>query len=292
MVYTLENEKITAKISDFGAELISVVRKEDGCEYIWQADARYWGRHAPWLFPICSHFYEDTYTYRGKTYHMGSHGFARQSTFTAEQKSEVSLDMTLLSSDQTKAVYPFDFALTIHYTLEGETLRACMDIRNEGQQIMPVAPGGHPGFNVPLDGKGAYEDWYLEFEQPCDPDEMILTDTLYNSGIKRAYPLRDGNKMDLRHSMFVIDGVFLANVSTTVSLRSSCSDRFVTMKHPQMPYLGIWSKPKSDAPYVCIEPWRGLPSYDGSVEDLETRNDMFRLQPGEQRQVSFEFIFG
>ena len=35
MIHTLENEFLTVKISDLGAELKSAVCRADGCEYLW-----------------------------------------------------------------------------------------------------------------------------------------------------------------------------------------------------------------------------------------------------------------
>lgn len=292
MIYTLHNDVITAKITDVGAEMLSVVRNEDGCEYIWQGDPTYWKGHAPWLFPICSHLYEDRYTYGGKTYHMGTHGFARHMTFEAVRVEDTVLSLRLCSSEKTKESFPFDFSLTITYTLVGETLHALMDVENTGDQLLPIAPGAHPGFNVPLGGKGSYDDYYLEFAKPCDPDELVLTEAVFNSGRKIARPLREGKYLDLSHSLFVIDGIFLDNVTDTVTLRSDKSERYVTMYQPDTPYLGLWSIPQSDAPYVCIEPWCGLPSYDGVIDDLATRNDTHRVLCGEHRQFRFDILFG
>ena len=56
---------------------------------------------------------------------------------------------------------------------------------------------------------------------------------------------------------------------------------------PQMAYLGLWHWPRTDAPYVCIEPWTSLPAYDGRVDDLETKEDMFELSP----LASYELIW-
>ena len=54
----------------------------------------------------------------------------------------------------------------------------------------------------------------------------------------------------------------------------------VTVEVPDaMKYLGIWHAPKKEAPYVCIEPWTSLPAYDGKVDDLATKRDMFELSP-------------
>jgi galactose mutarotase-like enzyme len=59
-----------------------------------------------------------------------------------------------------------------------------------------------------------------------------------------------------------------------------------------MPYLGIWHKPRTEAPYVCIEPWCGLPGFDGVTEDMETKHDMFRIEPGATQTAEFSMIFG
>ena len=56
--------------------------------------------------------------------------------------------------------------------------------------------------------------------------------------------------------------------------------RAVTVAHPQMPYLGIWHMPHTDAPYVCIEPWSSLPSRQDVVEELSCKSDLIHLAPG------------
>ena len=78
MIYTLKNDKLTVGISPVGAQVASAI-SPDGCEYIWQADPAFWGKHGPVLFPICSSLFEGKYTYKGKTYEMGKHGFAKLS---------------------------------------------------------------------------------------------------------------------------------------------------------------------------------------------------------------------
>ena len=37
--------------------------------------------------------------------------------------------------------------------------------------------------------------------------------------------------------------------------------------------------PKTDAPYICLEPWTSLPSRQDVVEDLEKQPDLIRLEP-------------
>ena len=47
MRYTLENEYLLVEADENGAELTSIRSKKDFTEYLWQADERYWRRHAP-----------------------------------------------------------------------------------------------------------------------------------------------------------------------------------------------------------------------------------------------------
>lgn len=50
MNYTLKNDHLNVVVDTFGAEIHSI--QHDDIEYLWQADAKFWGRHAPVLFPI------------------------------------------------------------------------------------------------------------------------------------------------------------------------------------------------------------------------------------------------
>ena len=46
----INNDKLAVIINEKGAELQSM--RLNGNEYLWQADAAYWGKHSPVLFPI------------------------------------------------------------------------------------------------------------------------------------------------------------------------------------------------------------------------------------------------
>ena len=282
MIYTLKNEKTTAKINGKGAELISLCA--NGCEYLWQGDPTHWGEHAPWLFPICSHLWEESYTYRGKRYELHSRSFTHSTEFTAKAVSDTEVVLELASNEATKTSYPFDFTFTVAYRLCENRLALDVTVKNTGDDVLPFSFGAHPGFNLPLTGESRYEDWYLEFGKECSPDEILLTENVYLDGRRVAYPLREGRKLDISHGLFTLDGRFFARTDDQVTLKSDQCARSVTIDFPNTPYLGIWSRPDAKAPLLCIEPWHGLPSYDGIVDDIEQKNDMYRLQPGSSKQ--------
>ena len=72
---TLSNSILTVQIAEHGAELQSI--KKDGKEYLWQGDAKFWGRRSPVLFPIVGRVWNNKYRHAGNTYEIGQHGFAR-----------------------------------------------------------------------------------------------------------------------------------------------------------------------------------------------------------------------
>lgn len=69
---------------------------------MWQADPEIWGRHAPVLFPVVGRLKDDQYTYDGKIYHMGQHGFARDAQFTVEEQDDKHIVFLLTSNEDTK----------------------------------------------------------------------------------------------------------------------------------------------------------------------------------------------
>ena len=66
-----------------------------------------------------------------------------------------------------------------------------------------------------------------------------------------------------------------------VRLESDKTKKSVTVKFPNMPFVGFWHAVKTDAPYVCIEPWENLPSVDGKVEKLTDKRNIGSLGAGE-----------
>ena len=290
MLFTLKSKELTVTLNDLGAEIVSAKCAED-CEYMWQGDPEYWAGRAPILFPICGRLFGGHYTYEGKEYEMNIHGFARHSTFEAKQTDDCNITFTLYSSEETKKIYPFDFELTVKYALCGNKLSSSITVKNTSDKVLPAAIGLHPGFNVPLDS-GNFEDWYLEFDKTCSPDELVFTDTCFMTGKKKAYPLVDGKILPLRHSLFDIDAIFLSNTDNKVTLRSDKSDRYINFSFPEFRYLGVWHKPRTQAPYVCIEPWCGLPTFDGEIDDFSQKCDMFRLIPNDTKTLDYSIIFG
>ncbi len=285
MLYTIKNEYLALTVDPLGAQMMSL-KSRDGLEYLWQGDPAYWADRAPVLFPLIGRLEKAQYRVQGVPYTMGIHGFAAHSEFSPGSQTGDSITLRLSESPETLAQYPFAFTLEITYRLVGNGLRVENRVTNTGSVTMPFALGGHPGFRVPLEPGEAFEDYYLEFSAACQPDRMGFTeDTILLNGQNVTYPLKNERYLPLRHDLFDEDAVILQHMAREVTLKSSRHS--ITVAYPDMPYLGIWHMPKTDAPYVCIEPWTSLPGRSGMAEEFSCRSDFIHLPP----QAAWESIW-
>lgn len=280
MLRTIESDKIKVVIDEKGAQLASLKLQNDDTEYLWQGDPKYWADRAILLFPICGRLIEGRYTYEGKSYDMTIHGFIRRADMAVSAMTKDCLRLTFSFNEETLKEYPFRFLYEITFRAQGNTLHTQIEVTNLDQVPLPFAVGGHPGFNVPLEPGLSFEDYQLTFSEVKPVKKLILTDTCFMTPKKEAFPLEGGTTYRLHHSMFDNDAIFVTDMADAVTLKSEKGTRAVTVSYPNTPYLGFWHKPKSDAPYICIEPWHGLPSDDGVVDDLATKHDMVRLPAG------------
>ena len=291
MIYTIENSNIRVSADELGAELQSIVLKSNEKEYLWQGCAPYWDGRAYNLFPVCGRLTEGKYNYNGKEYKMGAHGFLRKTLTKGEKVSETEMKFTLTPDDVVKAQYPFDFVYTVRYIIDGTTVKTVYTVENTGKKEMYFSLGGHPGFNVPLCENESFDDYYLEFSDVSPIKKLVFT-PLFDTGRTESCELEDGKVMPMYHAMFDNDGLFYTDMSSTVTLKSRKSNVFVRVDYADFENLGFWHTTASEAPFICIEPWSSVPSFDGVVDDLTTKKQMIRLGCGEKHSKSFDITIG
>ena len=301
MIYTLRNSEMEVQVSSKGGELVSM-KDADQTEYIWIGDATYWKRHAPQLFPCIGRLTNNQYRMDGALHEMGQHGFLRDYELTkveseeqagaetvrdaagqagAEAETVTSLHLQLQSDTSTRELYDRDWTVDIFYSLCGKTLSVKFQVRNRDVRTMRFGYGIHPGFNVPLNPALRFEDYRLDFHEVSTPKQMELTERYTISGGMHDYALAEGRYLPLQHSLFDHDAIILKDMPHTVTLGSQKDEKKVTVTFPDMPYLGIWHAPETDAPFVRIEPWSSLPSTDSVIDEFETKPDFITVEPEE-----------
>lgn len=272
----IENEFLTAEINLHGAELSSLISKADGTEYMWQADPAVWARHAPVLFPIVGALKDDAYTYEGKTYHMGRHGFARDMDFTVENQTASHVDLVLTDSDATHEMYPFAFKLTLSYTLADHDLTVGYKVENPSDDKMLFSIGAHPAFRLPMTDDGQFEDYSLDFKPEAERFKVGLDGKYADFDAGQTV---NENHLPMTHELFKDDALVyvLDGKETAMSLTSDKDKHGVTLSVTGAPYVGIWSNYPVPGNFCCIEPWWGVadgPKHNGELTEKRGINEL------------------
>ena len=73
------------------------------------------------------------------------------------------------------------------------------------------------------------------------------------------------------------EDIFFEMENDKVQLKSKKNNNCLEVAFEDMTCLGLWHNDKSEAPFVCIEPWHGIPSTYGIVDDFATKQQMLKL---------------
>lgn len=272
MIYTIKNNKIIVSINSLGAELMSI-KDLNGKEYLWQGDKKYWSDRAPILFPYIARLTNNSYFLDEKCYSMKIHGFANYNEFSLYHITDNEITFCLNSNEDTYKCYPRVFSFFVTYRLIESKLEITFKVLNKDDKTMYFGIGGHPGFL--LDGN--YNDYYLEFNEKCKPIRVGFNEKCFLNGLDKNFPLIDDLILKLDHKMFDDDAIVLYDNAKSVSIKSCKTNYKLTVSFPDMKYLGLWHRPKTDAPYICIEPWSSLPSREGVVEEFEKQVNLIKV---------------
>ncbi len=290
MQYRLENDHLQIEVSPRGAELMSIVGKSDGYQYLWQGDPQIWGKRAPLLFPIVGHLNQGKYLYQGREYPLDLHGFASKMNFCLCEVWENSITFSLSHDSTTLRQYPFEFRLSVTYALRGKTVSTAYRVENAGNQTLWFSIGGHPGFNCSLNPEGR-KDCRLVFEKN-ETLNRLVNESGYLTGQEAPF-LKNQNIVDVasldfdgKTKVYPLKGLR----SKTVTLEDLRNGKMVRVRFAGFPYLGIWS-PSNPAPFLCIEPWHGITSTAGKVDQLHKKQGIQRLEAAGFFTCSYDLTF-
>lgn len=274
-MHILENEFLSIKVKEKGAELCSLFNKRTGLEYVWQAGEA-WPKHAPILFPFVGKLKNDTYHYNGHSYNLPQHGFARDLDFTLTSTNDQEFKFTLESNAATLLKYPFRFKLDIIYRLKDDLLEVETRVTNIGATEMYFSIGFHPAFKIPLRENEKYDDYLLAFENAENIERWSVENGLIGKQYKQV--LNDENILPLNYELFKEDAIVLKGLRSqkiriTNQLRNSGLDFFFN----NFPFFGIWAKQNSD--FVCLEPWQGIADSVNSTQNLTEKEGILSLAP-------------
>jgi galactose mutarotase-like enzyme len=217
---------------------------------------------APVLFPSPGKLAEDAWRCEGRAGTMKQHGFARNLPWTVESTSTVAratVALSLVSSDVTRAQFPWDFRAELAYSLSGATLEIAARIANTGRGRMPFGFGLHPYFAV--------------------TDKTRLTiptkaSRVFDNVSKRVIPFAGFD-----FSAPEVDAHLLDHGSSSAEMRlSPDGPRIAFRASDEFTHWVVWSV--AGKSFVCLEPW----TCPGNA--LNTGERLIHLEPGEARSLT------
>jgi galactose mutarotase-like enzyme len=214
----------------------------------------------PVLFPSPGPLVNGSFSWGGRSGSMPNHGLARQRPFSVVAVDGASATLELRSDEGTRAEFPWEFALTLRYALEGTTLVMEARIENNDEMQLPFAFGHHPYFFVPAADKSkvavpthATRAWdnfakrRVDVTAPIDvgaPQEVDLH--LEDHGASEAELVLPGARIVVRGS-----------------------EEFTRWV--------VWTQPGK--PFVCLEPWTA------AANALNTEERLLVIDPGTSRTL-------
>ncbi|EBF5157936.1 aldose 1-epimerase family protein [Listeria monocytogenes] len=287
----LENEVLLVEMKTAGAELTRIFHKDTGLEYLWNADSKFWGRHSPVLFPTVGRLVDDTYLVDGKEYHLGQHGFARDRDFQVIEQTENTVRFELDADEDSLAIYPYKFKLSIIYTIEKNTVAVSYEVENTDNKRIYFSIGAHPAFHLPLTDGTTFEDYYLDFGTEENLETLCLEGP-YRSGEIKKIVDEPARYLPLSYDLFKNDAlIFEALKQKEMTIKSDKTPHFVKVSFPEFPFVGVWTA-KPGTPFLCIEPWYGIADGAGESVELRDKAGIEHLEPEAVFASEYEITVG
>ena len=288
----LKNENLKIEVNLHGAELKSLYNMDTDTEYLWCADPAYWNRTSPVLFPFVGGVKNGVYRHNGEEYRIGQHGFARDREFALVSRTEDTVWFSLEDDESSRMIYPFAFRLEIGYQLLKDGVKVMWRVKNPAETDMYFSIGAHPAFNCPLRKGEKQTDYSIRLQGGDGNDVEAFVNTIFGQG---GTVTAEHETVELNHGLLPItehtfdnDAKVIENAQVQrVALIDESGEEILAVEF-DAPLVGIWSPPKKNAPFVCIEPWYGRCDSEVFAGELKDREWEQVLKPGEEFAAEYK----
>ncbi len=258
----------------------------------------------PILFPIVGQLTDDTYVWNETEYSMSQHGIARDLAWEVvelEVSEKAFIKLKVMSNEESKKVFPFDFEIIYKYHLEGNKLTIEQEYHNFSDEPMPISVGFHPYFKISDKKSLRYEidsDGYLDFRElalkpyenkidmsndadaklfPNRVNKVTFTDPNLTTFQKGKSPSSIGGGISNGTGQNFSGGsnplLKSLNSRGNNEVITSTLKRKISMEYSkEFKYVVLWSDGED---YICVEPWTAKP------DSLNTKEDLIYVQPHE-----------
>lgn len=163
-------------------------------------------------------------------------------------------------------------------------------VKNPAKTSMYFSIGGHPAFLCPIEEGTKQTDYSLRFDVPERIVSSGLEDGLI-AGKTTEYELKNG-VLPVTEHLFDKDALVIEHDQAhSVALVKPDGEPYLTVTF-DAPLFGIWSPPKKNAPFICIEPWYGRCDKADYSGDWQGREWMQVLEAGETFAADYRITVG
>jgi galactose mutarotase-like enzyme len=287
MHITLKNDRVIAIVDTFGGELFSL-RDGGGIEYLWNGDELFWSGRSPHLFPLIGTLKDNKTLINGKYYTMNKHGFVRNSEFKVHEVTEQSVTLVLKDSLLTKEIYPFSFSLSIKHTLVENGFTTSYQIVNQDDNEMYFNIGGHVGVRCPIKQTEAFEDYEVIFDQLITASAYFPPNDNPMEQEQLSTVLNHTDSLPISYDLFENGALIIDKIpSHSLLLRNKYTHCGVSFEYEGFPVLALWTFGKKKAPYLCLEPWHGLPAMAEDSMLFKNKCYVISLNPEQEKHLQY-----
>lgn len=271
MKYQLSDGNISLCVDSNGAEMISLVY--DGRERLWQNETGEWSGHAPVLFPVCG---KCSVIVNGREYPIEKHGFARKREFSVAERGRDFIAFRLLADEETKKVFPFDFAFTVRYRLFENAVEVVYETENAGTEPLYFSCGGHESFAL----EKPIEDYEVRFEREEKLIALVHDDEGRLTGEKKL--LSENGILPLKTEYFTGDSTLIfGNLQSRKATLYGNGRAVAQTGFEGFENFLLW-KPQQ-ANMICLEPWLNLPDTVGERKEFSRKTGVVCVPPKGKR---------
>ncbi|MGV3466554.1 MAG: aldose epimerase [Heyndrickxia sp.] len=218
----------------------------------------------PILFPISGQLHNGEYELNGKTYKMKNHGFARNMPWEVVDiatEGELSITLRLVSNEETRNSYPYDFEVLYKYILNKNTLIIEQQYKNLSSEDMPFYAGFHPYFKTSQKSFSLVSDakTYLDYNNNQEKPYTGIIDLT-----------------DKKESLLLLDPV-----EPKVQFELQEVNKKVTLEYgKEFKYVVCWTEQGKE--FVCVEPWMA------KTFEMNQKEELVYLKPDELLSTFFQ----
>lgn len=287
MTFNLTAGESSAVVRTYGGELISFVN--DGTEYVWGGAPEHWEGRAPILFPVCCSPKDGKMAHDGVEYPMPKHGIARKREFEPVYISRSKVILEQRETEETLKMFPFCYSLKVEHEVTDNGFSTRFLVKNLDKSTMTFCIGGHPAFNCPIrESDGTFEDYSLYFDDATGCTVSLTKDGYMNDELPKVAKLNGTNELPLVYSDYDNDAMIVEYLpKKAVSLLSRKSGRGFRFTFNGFDALGLWTPIQKNSPFICLEPWNGLPADVKETTDAKSKKYAITLKSGDEYAVGY-----